>query len=54
MSGHMGETPMLSADFRLPRAQGHAINALLSGLLWLGIAAVVSAWVDALKQTPPY
>jgi hypothetical protein len=26
---------MLSTDFRLPRAQGHAITALLSLLLWL-------------------
>jgi len=45
---------MPSADFRLPRVQGHAINALLSALLWLGIAAIASAWVDAANRTPPY
>jgi len=45
---------MLSADFRLPRVQGHAINALLSALLWLGIAAVASFWADAAHRAPPY
>lgn len=33
---------MLSTDFRLPRAQGHAINALLSLLLWIGLADMTS------------
>lgn len=33
---------MLSTDFRLPRAQGHAINALLSVLLWLAVAAAAT------------
>ena len=29
---------MWTTDFRLPRAQGHAINALVSLLLWLAVA----------------
>jgi hypothetical protein len=33
---------MKSTDFRLPRVQGHAINAMLSVLLWLGVAAVAT------------
>lgn len=41
---------MLSADFRLPRVQGHAINALLSALLWLGIATVASGLADTLGR----
>jgi len=45
---------MPSADFRLPRVQGHAINVLISALLWLGIAALVHGWVDALHRSPPY
>jgi len=33
---------MQSTDFRLPRAQGHAINAILSVLLWLVVAAAAT------------
>ena len=29
---------MLSTDFRLPRAQGLTINAILSVLLWLAVS----------------
>jgi len=45
---------MLSADFRLPRVQGHAINLLLSALLWLGIAAVAHGLADAIIRSPLY
>lgn len=45
---------MLSADFRLPRVQGHAINALLSALLWLGIAAATSHLAEALSRLRSY
>jgi hypothetical protein len=45
---------MPSADFRLPRIQGHAINVLISVLLWLGIAAIAHAWVEALHWSPRY
>ena len=45
---------MPSADFRLPRVQGHAINVLISALLWLGIAAIARGWAAALHWSPPY
>ncbi|CAN7398909.1 hypothetical protein LJR219_002482 [Phenylobacterium sp. LjRoot219] len=45
---------MLSADFRLPRVQGHMINALLSALLWLGIATLASGFADAVSRLRPY
>jgi hypothetical protein len=33
---------MLSTDFRLPRAQGLTINAILSILLWLAVASAAT------------
>lgn len=41
---------MQSTDFRLPRAQGHAINAILSFLLWLGVASVATDAAQAASR----
>lgn len=41
---------MQTADFRLPRASGHAINALLSLLLWLGLAAMAAGAADLVSR----
>jgi hypothetical protein len=41
---------MLSTDFRLPRAQGHAINALLSLLLWIGLVDMTSCATQAASR----
>lgn len=45
---------MLSADFRLPRVQGHMINALLSALLWFGIAVMASGLADTISRLQLY